>query len=91
MKIARRFFVSGSVQGVGFRFFAQRAAAKHQVTGYVKNLTDGRVESLAEGDTANVEAFRDELLAGSHYSRVEEIEELVLEPTNLYSSFRIER
>ena len=47
--IARKFFVGGEVQGVGYRFFAQRAAARHQVTGYVKNLDDGRVEVLAEG------------------------------------------
>ncbi|MCA1818293.1 MAG: acylphosphatase, partial [Acidobacteria bacterium] len=49
MKIARKFLISGRVQRVGFRFFAQRAAARHQVAGYVRNLADGRVEVLAEG------------------------------------------
>ena len=91
MKIARKFLVSGVVQGVGFRFFTQRAAAKHQVTGYVKNLKDGRVEALAEGSSASVENFRDELVAGPAYSQVEKVEEIVLEPSGWYSSFRIER
>lgn len=91
MKIARQFLISGDVQGVGFRFFAQRAAARHQVTGYVRNLPDGRVETVAEGPAANVEAFRDELAAGPAYSTVEKFEEINIEPTGVYKSFRIER
>lgn len=91
MKTARKFIISGLVQGVGFRFFTQRAAARHQVLGYVRNLLDGRVEALAEGDEKSVEDFKNDLTAGPTYSRVEEIEEIVLEPSNLYSSFRIER
>lgn len=91
MKVARKFYVSGMVQGVGFRFFVQRAAARHQVLGYVQNLTDGRVEAFAEGSEKAVEAFKHDLTTGPTYSKVEEIEEIVLEPTGLYSSFRIER
>jgi acylphosphatase len=91
MKIARRFFISGEVQGVGFRFFAQRAAARHQVQGYVRNLPDGRVEALCEGPPQSVEGFKHELATGPAYSRVETVEEINLEPTGLYSSFRIER
>jgi acylphosphatase len=91
MFVARKFFISGAVQGVGYRFFAQRAAARHQVLGYVRNLEDGRVEALAEGNPNAVEGFKHELLAGPTFSRVEHIEELVLEPSKLYSSFRIER
>lgn len=91
MLIARKFYIRGSVQGVGYRFFAQRAAARHQVRGYVKNLDDGRVEALAQGSEASVAAFRDDLTAGPTYSRVEEIEEIVLEPNRTLSSFRIER
>jgi len=91
MKTARKFTISGLVQGVGFRFFTQRAAARHQVLGYVRNLPDGRVEALAEGDEKSVEDFRNDLTAGPTFSRVEEIEEIVLEPSGLYSSFRIER
>ena len=89
--IARRFLISGEVQGVGFRFFVQRSSARHQVRGYVKNLEDGRVEVLAEGRTAAVDAFRLDLAAGPTNSRVTVVEELVLEPSGLYSAFRIER
>lgn len=89
-RIARRFFISGDVQGVGYRFFAQRAAARHQVVGYVKNLEDGRVEAFAEGPAQNVESFKHELATGPRFGSVDHIEEINIDPTNLYSSFRIE-
>lgn len=91
MKVARKFIISGEVQGVGFRFFAQRAAARHQVQGYVRNLKDGRVEALAEGFADNVEGFKHELATGPLYSRVDSVEEINLDPSGLYASFRIER
>lgn len=91
MRVARRYFVSGEVQGVGYRFFAQRVAARHQVVGYVRNLRDGRVEVLAEGAPESVEALKHDLAAGPGFGRVEQVEELNLEPTGLYASFRIER
>ena len=83
MKIARKFIISGTVQGVGYRFFAQRSAARHQIHGYVRNLEDGRVEALAEGAATSVEAFLEDLTAGPIYARVDEIEETVLEPSGL--------
>ncbi len=89
-KIARRFVLSGDVQGVGFRFFAQRAAARHQVVGYVKNLVDGRVEALAEGPPQKVEAFKHELATGPRFASVDHLEEINIDPTGAYSSFRIE-
>ena len=89
--IARKFLISGQVQGVGYRYFAQRSSARHQVRGYVKNLEDGRVEVLVEGTAKAVEAFRNDLGAGPTHSRVGEIEEIVLEPSGLYSTFRVER
>ena len=91
MIIARKYLIRGSVQGVGFRFFTQRIAARHQVLGYVRNLTDGRVEAFAEGKVKAVEGFMSDLIAGPRYSKIDEIEETVLEPTGLYSSFRIEK
>ena len=89
-KIARRFFISGNVQGVGFRFFVQRVAARHQVVGFVKNLADGRVEVLAEGPAQSVEAFKNELATGPRFSSVDHLEEINLEPSGRYASFRIE-
>lgn len=91
MLIVRKYIISGQVQGVGFRYFAQRSAARHQVKGYVRNLEDGRVEALAQGVDKSVEAFKHDLTAGPRYSQVDEIEEIVLEPEQTYSSFRIER
>jgi acylphosphatase len=91
MKIARKFLVSGEVQGVGYRFFAQRAAARHQITGYVRNLEDGRVEAVAEGAAADVEGFRNDLATGPAFSSVANVEEIHLEPTGSYTLFRIER
>ncbi|NNE98921.1 MAG: acylphosphatase [Pyrinomonadaceae bacterium] len=87
--IARKFFVSGLVQGVGFRFFTQRAAARHQVLGYVKNLADGRVEAYVEGSEVSVKAFHEELLVGPNFSRVEEVEEIVLDPSGEFAAFII--
>ncbi len=90
-KVARKFLIRGEVQGVGYRFFAQRAAAKHQVLGYVRNCSDGTVEALAEGTPVNVDEFGNDLATGPQWSRVEQVEEISLEPTGHYSSFRIER
>ena len=89
-KVARKFLISGDVQGVGYRFFAQRAAARHQIVGYVKNMPDGTVEALAEGPANSVEAFRHDLVTGPRFSMVAQVEEINLEPTGQYSSFRIE-
>ncbi len=91
MVVARRFILRGLVQGVGFRYFTQRAAARHQVLGYVRNLDDGRVETLAQGSDLSVEAFKHDLAAGPRFSRVDHLEETVLEPNGEYVSFRIER
>ena len=55
--IRKRAHYSGNVQGVGFRATACSIAAKHEVAGYVKNLPDGRVELVAEGEPAAVDTF----------------------------------
>ena len=91
MQVARKFFIKGEVQGVGYRFFAQRAAARHQVVGYVRNCPDGTVEALAEGPATSVEAFKHDLATGPQWAVVDQLEEIHLEPTGLYSAFRIER
>jgi acylphosphatase len=91
MKVARKFLITGDVQGVGYRFFGQRAAARHQIVGYIKNCDDGSVEALAEGPVNKVEAFRNDLAAGPQFANVERVEEINIEPTGEYSTFRIER
>jgi acylphosphatase len=91
MAVARKLLISGEVQGVGFRYFTQRSAAKHQVRGYVRNLPDGRVEAWVQGSEKAVAEFTRDVTAGPRFSKVNDIEELVVEPTNEYSTFRIER
>ena len=90
MLVARKFLIRGLVQGVGYRYFAQRSAARHQVRGYIRNLADGRVEAVAQGPERAVEAFKHDLTAGPSFSSVEDEEEVVLEPNRAYSTFRIE-
>jgi acylphosphatase len=90
-EVARKFLIRGEVQGVGYRFFAQRAAARHQVVGYVKNCDDGSVEALAEGTANDVEAFKNDLATGPKWAVVNQLEEINLEPTGRYTAFRIER
>ena len=73
---AKRFFVSGRVQGVGFRFFAERTAASLGVAGYVRNLFDGRVEVYATGTAEQMDALRDALRRGPRTAAVHRVEEL---------------
>ena len=55
--VRRAAYYTGRVQGVGFRYTTQRIAADYPVDGFVKNLPDGRVELVAEGPPAQVQAF----------------------------------
>lgn len=89
-KVARKFLITGEVQGVGYRFFSQRAAARHQVLGHVRNCPDGTVEVVAEGSPSDVEEFKKDLVTGPQWSRVDQVEEINLEPTGLYANFRVE-
>jgi acylphosphatase len=54
-KVARHIWFSGRVQGVGFRYTAQRIASRYELTGYVRNLDDGRVEMVAQGELDDIE------------------------------------
>ena len=90
-KVAWKFLIKGDVQGVGYRFFAQRAAARHQIVGYVRNCPDGTVEAFAEGPANSVEDFKHDLATGPQWAIVDHVEEIDLEPTGSYSAFRIER
>ena len=75
-------FFSGRVQGVGFRYQTVQVAQEFEVSGYVRNLMDGRVECLAEGDAAQVRAFMDEVAARLDvYIRKVERQEAVVPPS----------
>jgi acylphosphatase len=60
---SRHVFYSGRVQGVGFRYTGRRIAQSHAVTGFVRNLADGRVELVAEGAPADLNRLLDEIAA----------------------------
>ena len=90
--LAKRFYVSGAVQGVGFRFFAERVAAQLGVAGYVKNLFDGRVEVYAIGSAAQLGALKNELRRGPRLSGVDQVAEIDAEILPEFSTgFTIER
>ena len=74
MMIARRFLVTGRVQGVGFRYFALQRGRALGLTGWVRNRQDGSVEVEAEGSRGSLERLIEELRAGPTAARVEALE-----------------
>jgi acylphosphatase len=91
-KQAKRFYVSGMVQGVGFRFFAERTAASLGIGGYVRNLLDGRVEVYAIGSAQQMDALKNALLRGPRMAAVDRVDEDNAEILRDYANvFSIER
>ena len=90
MRVARRFLVSGRVTGVGFRYFAQDVAQREGLTGVVRNLPDGRVEALAEGDTESLTRFEAALRRGPSHAHVEHVEIDALPISGRYLGFSID-
>ena len=74
-KTAKLYYVSGNVQGVGYRYFAQRVAVRLELPGYVKNLGDGRVEVYVIGTQAQLLALKQELQRGPGAATVTEVTE----------------
>ena len=81
--------VQGRVQGVGFRYFAQRAAVSRQLTGWVRNLRDGSVETEVEGPEEALQAYLLELTEGPAFGRVTDVEQTWEEADGQYDDFRI--
>jgi acylphosphatase len=86
---ARKFIVKGRVQGVGFRYFAIRAARQSGVVGTVRNLPDGSVEAIAEGSPEALTQFRSQLERGPSYAHVTAVEESEYQPTGSYTDFNV--
>lgn len=77
------------MQGVGYRYFAKRKADLYGLTGYVRNLPDGRVEVYAEGEPEVLAEFERELWKGPMLARVENVEVIDEKPTGKYFNFDI--
>lgn len=71
--IRKHILVSGYVQGVGFRFCTCHCARKHYLTGWVRNLDDGRVELEVQGDYADVDSFIAEIPTCARYAQVDTV------------------
>ena len=69
-----RYRVSGRVQGVGYRYFARQSADRLGIAGFARNLADGTVEVVAEGDAAALTAFEDALRSGPSFAEVGNVE-----------------
>jgi acylphosphatase len=87
MRVARRYLVSGRVQGVGFRYFTQDVAAREGLTGQVRNLPDGCVEVIAEGDADSLQRLEAALWRGPSHARVENVEVESTMPTGRHTGF----
>ena len=74
MRVARRYLIGGRVQGVGFRFYTENAAAREGIAGWVRNLPSGDVEIAAEGDAESMNRFESAIRHGPRHARVDRFE-----------------
>ena len=89
MLVARRFVVSGRVQGVGFRYFTQECALREGATGWVRNLADGRVEAHVEGEGESVTPVQGALRTGQRGARFEQVIVDVEDVSGAYDTFSV--
>jgi acylphosphatase len=89
MTVARRFLISGRVQGVGFRWFVHDTATREGVTGWVTNLLDGRVEAFVEGEQDAVRRVEAALRSGPRSAHVERVAAMDEDATGNLKGFHI--
>ena len=89
MRVARRYVIAGRVQGVGFRWFTHDAAAREGVHGWVRNLADGSVEVVVEGDAESVDRVEAAVRRGPSQARVERVEVEEHAPSGRITGFEI--
>lgn len=81
--------VSGKVQGVGFRYFVQMTAMQYEITGWVKNRSNGMVEIVAIGEQNVLDSFLVEIKRGNRFAKVQKMDITKEEPSELFTSFHI--
>ena len=79
--------IKGDVQGIGYRYFVTRLASQLNIQGWVKNLYNGDVEVVAEGEKDSLEKLLKELRSGHPYARVDDIHIEWHPPENKYDRF----
>ena len=89
MLVAHRYLIRGQVQGVGFRFFTEDVANREGVTGFVRNLGDGSVEAVVEGDREAVERFEMAVRRGPRGAWVDQVEVEAVPPSGRHRVFLI--
>ena len=89
MMVARRYVITGRVQGVGFRWFTHDAAAREGIHGWVRNLADGSVEVIAEGDQPAVDRLEAAVRRGPSSAHVDRFDMEELAPTGRPAGFEI--
>jgi acylphosphatase len=89
MRVARRLIISGRVQRVGFRYFTHEVALHEGVTGWVRNLDDGRVEAYVEGEADAVMRVERAVRHGPPSARVDDVQVDEESPTSGYARFEV--
>lgn len=89
MRVARRYVVAGRVQGVGFRYFTDAAARREGVDGWVRNMADGSVEVVIEGDLESVDRVEAAVRRGPSSARVERFDVEEQAPSGRTTGFSI--
>ena len=89
MLVARRYLITGRVQGVGFRYFVEARASAEGVHGWVRNLADGRVEVRLEGDLASVDRVEAALWRGPSGAVVDDVASEPAVPSGRATGFSI--
>ena len=88
-KIRAHLFINGLVQGVYFRDTLRQLATQKQVSGWVRNLTDGRVEAILEGDQSDVDRLVEWSRQGPPDAVVDEVEIRLSDPSGEYRGFQV--
>lgn len=87
--VTANIFVSGFVQGVGYRAFVRKNAEELGLTGWVKNLPDGRVEAVLQGKKETIEHMIKRCRKGPFLAEVADVEALWKESQHIYHNFSI--